>query len=163
MFPPGGQMSSPQECHLKHHPVPTKRAVFPAAMAILQGACAGEKAAAKDDAGLAGPAVSAAVAPVVERTVPLFKGLAARTDRGDSVDIRARVRALLRTQDSSEGTMIEAAEARIRPTAMHHASGRSAEMAPTSNPSDWRSQGGARFPCIEIRIVPLLKATHAGD
>jgi len=150
MFPPGGQMSSPQECHLKHHPVPTNRAVFPAAMAILQGGCAGEKAAAKkDDAGLAGPAVSAAVAPVVERTVPLFKGLAAR--------------GLLRTQDLSEGTMIEAGKARIPSTAMHHASGRSAEMAPTSNPSDWRSQGGARFPCIEIRIVPLLKATHAGD
>src|SRR5215469_18240284 len=47
--PTGGQMSSPQECHLKHHPVPTKRAVFPAAMAIPQGACASEKAAAKDD------------------------------------------------------------------------------------------------------------------
>jgi hypothetical protein len=105
MFPPGGQMSSAQECHLKHHPVPTKRAVFPAAMAILQGACAGEKAAAKkDDAGLAGPAVSAVVAPVVERTVPLFKVLAASTDRGDSLVIRARVKALLRTQDSSEGT-----------------------------------------------------------
>ena len=109
MFPPGGQMSSPQECHLKHHPVSKKRAVFPAAMAILQGACAGEKAAAKDDAGLAGPAVSAAVAPVVERTVPLFKGLAAR--------------GLLRTQDLSEGTMIEAGKARIPSTAMHHASG----------------------------------------
>jgi len=109
MFPPGGQMSSPQECHLKHHPVPTKRAVFPAAMAILQGACAGEKAAAKDDAGLAGPAVSAAVAPVVERTVPLFKGLAAR--------------GLLRTQDLSEGTMIEAGKARIPSTSMYHASG----------------------------------------
>lgn len=58
---------------MKHHPVPTKRTVFPAAMAILQGDCAGEKAAAKDDAGLAGPAVSAVVAPVVERTIPLFK------------------------------------------------------------------------------------------
>ena len=150
MFPPGGQMSSPQECHLKHHPVPMKRAVSPAAMAILRVACAGEEAAAKkDDAGLDRPTVSAVVAPVVERTVPLFKGLAAR--------------GLLRTQDLSEGTMIEAGKARIPSTAMHHASGRSAEMAPTSNPSDWRSQGGARFPCIEIRIVPLLKATHAGD
>ena len=89
MFPPGGQMSSPQECHLKH-PVQMKRAVFPAAMAILQGACAGEKAAAKDDAGLAGPAVSAVFAPVVERTVPLFSGLGASTDRADSLDIRAR-------------------------------------------------------------------------
>lgn len=104
------------------HPVQMKRAVLPAAMAILQVACAGEKAAAKD-AGLAGPAVSAVVAPVVERTVPLFKGLAASTDRGGSLDIRARVRESLRTQDSSEGTMIEAGGARIRPTAMHHASG----------------------------------------
>ena len=123
MFPPGGQMSSPQECHLKHHPVPTKRAVFPAAMAILQGARAGEKPTAKDDEGLAGPAVSAVVAPVVERTVPLFKGLAASNDRGDSLDMRARVRELLRAQDSSEGTRIEAGEARIPSTAMHHASG----------------------------------------
>lgn len=153
MFPPGGQMSSPQECHLKHHPVPTKRAVFPAAMAILQGACAGEKAAAKDDAGLAGPAVSAAVAPVVERTVPLFKGLAASTDRGDSLVVRARVKALLRTQDSSEGTMIDAGKARIPSTAMHHASGGRPKWRQTPSPSDWRSQGGARFPCIEIRIV----------
>ena len=149
MFPPGGQMSSPQECHLKHHPVPTKRAVFPAAMAILQGACAGEKAAAKDDTGLAGPAVPAVAAPVVERTVPLFKGLAAR--------------GLLRTQDLSEGTMIEAGKARIPSTAMHHASGGRPKWRQTPSPSDWRSQGGARFPCIKIRIVPLLKATHVGD
>ena len=117
-------MSSPQECHLKHHPLPTKRAVFPAAMVILQGGCAGEKAAAKkDDAGLDRPPVSAVVAPVVERTVRLLKGLAASTDRGDSPDIRARVRALLRTQDLSKGTIIESGEARIRPIAVHPASG----------------------------------------
>jgi hypothetical protein len=105
------------------HPVQMKRAVFPTAMAILRAGCAGEKAAPKDDAGLTGPAVSAVVAPVVQRTVPLFKGLAASTDRGDSPDIRARVRALLRTQDLSEGTMIESGEARIRPIAVHPASG----------------------------------------
>lgn len=103
------------------HPVQMKRAVFPAA-AILQLGSAGEKAAAKkDDAGLAGPAVSAVAAPVVQRTVPLFNGLAASTDQGDSPDIR--LRALLRTQDSSESTMIEAGEAGIRPIRVHLASG----------------------------------------
>ena len=97
MFSPaGGQMSPPQECHLKH-PVQMKGAVFPAA-AILQVACAGEKAAGKEDTGLAGPAVSAVVAPAVQRTVPLFSGPAASTEAGHSLDIRARVRALLRTQ-----------------------------------------------------------------
>jgi len=95
--------------------------VFGAAMAILQVAGADEKA--EDGAAPAGPAVSAVVAPVVQRTVPLFKGLAASTDRGDSLGIRARVRALLRTQDWSEGAIIEAGKARIRPTAMHHAFG----------------------------------------
>lgn len=114
-------MSSPQGCHLKH-PVQMKRAVSPAAV-ILQVACAGETAAATEDTGLAGPAVSAAVTPLVQRTVPLFNGLAASTDRGDSLDIRARQRALPRTQDSSENTMIEAGEARSRPTAVHHRSG----------------------------------------
>lgn len=95
MFPPGAD-EPPQECHLKH-PAQMKGAVFPAA-AILQVACAGEKAAAKEDTGLAGPAVSAAGAPMVQRTVPLFNGLPASIDRGDSLDIRARQRALRRTQ-----------------------------------------------------------------
>ena len=121
MFP-RGQMSPSQECHLRH-PVQMKRAVFLAAMAIFLVASAGQKAAANDDAGLGGPAVSVVVAPVVQRTVALFGGLAANTDRGHSLNIRARVTALLRTQDSSEGTMIKAGEARVRSTAMHHASG----------------------------------------
>ena len=98
------------------------RAVFLAAIAILLVASAGQNPAAKDDAGLARPAVSAGVAPVVQRTVPLFSSLAASTDRGHSLDIRARQRALLRTQDLSEGTMVKAGEARVQPTAMHHAS-----------------------------------------
>ena len=79
-----------------------KRAVFMAFMVILLAAWAGQKAAANDEAGRGGPAVSAVVAPVVQRTVPLFSGLAASIDRGHSLDIRTPVTALLRTQDSSE-------------------------------------------------------------
>ena len=160
MLPPGAD-EPPQECHLKH-PAQVKGAVFPAA-AILQVACAGEKAAAKEDTGLAGPAVSAAGAPMVQRTVPLFNGLPASIDRGDLLDIRARQRALLRTRFEREHQMIEAGEARIRPTAVHHRSGGRLKWRQPQVPGDWRSQGGARFPCIEIRIVPLLKATQLGD
>jgi hypothetical protein len=83
-------MFPPQECHLKH-PVPMKGAVFPAAIAILLAAFAGQKAAANDDSGLGGQAVSAVLAPVVHGTVPFFSGLAASTDPGHSPDIRARV------------------------------------------------------------------------
>ncbi len=50
------------------------------------------------------------VAPVVQKSVPLFTELTARTDATDSVDIRARVKAFLKKQSYAEGTMVKAGQ-----------------------------------------------------
>jgi len=64
------------------------------------------KAAGPSDA----PAVSVVVATVVQKTVPLFTELTARTDATDTVDIRARVKAYLKAQSYAEGTMVKAGQ-----------------------------------------------------
>ena len=64
------------------------------------------KAAGPSDA----PAVSVVVAPVVQKTVPLFTELTARTDATDTVDVRARVKAFLQTQSYAEGSMVRAGQ-----------------------------------------------------
>jgi membrane fusion protein (multidrug efflux system) len=69
--------------------------------------CGGEKQAADRDTALAATAVSVVVAPVVQKTVPLFTELTARTDATDTVDVRARVKAFLLSQDYVEGTMVK--------------------------------------------------------
>ena len=56
------------------------------------------------------PAVSVVVTPVVQKTVPLFTELTARTDATDTVEIRARVKAFLQTQSYTEGTMVKAGQ-----------------------------------------------------
>ncbi len=53
------------------------------------------------------PAVAVVVAPVQQKTVPVYSELTARTDANDSVDIRARVKAFLKTQNYQEGTMVQ--------------------------------------------------------
>lgn len=53
------------------------------------------------------PLVSVVVAPVQQKTVPVYSELTARTDASDSVDIRARVKAFLKTQNYQEGTMVK--------------------------------------------------------
>jgi membrane fusion protein (multidrug efflux system) len=78
-----------------------------AALAIVLAGC-GEKKEATVAA--AGPTVSVVVAPVVQKSVPIFTELTARTDASDSVDIRARVKAFLKTQDYMEGTMVKAGQ-----------------------------------------------------
>ena len=87
------------------------RAFFPpsiafAAAACLLPGCGNEKTAATNPASPAGPPVSVVVAPVVQKTVPIYTELTARTDATASVDIRARVKAFLLTQDYTEGTMV---------------------------------------------------------
>jgi membrane fusion protein, multidrug efflux system len=67
----------------------------------------GEKKEAKDAKGAAGPAVSVVVAEVQQKSVPIYVELTARADASDSVDIRARVKAFLKTQDYQEGTMVK--------------------------------------------------------
>jgi membrane fusion protein, multidrug efflux system len=87
---------------------PTRMATCLPAIAILLAGCAGEKKAV--NAASPPPAVSVVVAPVVQRTVPLYTELTARTDATDSVDIRARVKAFLKTQNYAEGTMVKAGQ-----------------------------------------------------
>jgi membrane fusion protein, multidrug efflux system len=94
-----------------HRPArPLGFAVFLAAVAFLPG-CGGGKTEAKSaSAQAAPPAASVVVAPVVQKTVPIFSELTARTDASDSVDIRARVKAFLLKQSYEEGKMVQAGQ-----------------------------------------------------
>jgi membrane fusion protein, multidrug efflux system len=89
---------------------PLNIAVFTAVAATLLTGCSSEKATGKGEADRAAPAVSVVVAPVVRKTVPLTTELTARTDATNSVDIRARVKAFLLTQNYTEGTMVRAGQ-----------------------------------------------------
>src|SRR4051794_32051069 len=85
-------------------------ALLLASAAMLLTNCGGDKHAASSDTALAATAVSVVVAPVVQKTVPLFTELTARTDATDTVDIRARVKAFLLTQNYPEGSMVQAGQ-----------------------------------------------------
>src|SRR5689334_2732794 len=89
---------------------PLNFAVFTAAAAILLTGCSSEKASGKGEADRSAPAVSVVVASVVQKTVPLTTELTARTDATNSVDIRARVKSFLLTQNYTEGTMVKAGQ-----------------------------------------------------
>jgi len=82
-----------------------------ATLSILWIRCGKEKKEAKDHAVAPGPAVSVVVTPVVQKTVPLYTELTARTDATNSVDIRARVKAYLKSQNYTEGTAVRAGQA----------------------------------------------------
>ena len=84
-------------------------AVFFAAAVFLPG-CGGGKTEAKSAPGQGAPVASVVVAPVVQKTVPIFSELTARTDASDSVDIRARVKAFLLKQSYEEGKMVQAGQ-----------------------------------------------------
>ena len=100
-------MSTALESKYKRPPGSLKIGAFVAATAILFTGCKGEKTEAKGDADRSTPGVSVVVAPVVQKTVPLTTELTARTDATDSVEIRARVKAFLQTQNYQEGTMVK--------------------------------------------------------
>jgi membrane fusion protein (multidrug efflux system) len=101
-------MSPTSQCHPERPARPNKTVVFLAAAAILLAGCGGEKKEeSKGAAGPAGPAVAVVVAPVVQKTVPIYSELTARTDASDSVEIRARVKAFLQSQGYTEGTMVK--------------------------------------------------------
>jgi membrane fusion protein, multidrug efflux system len=87
---------------------PTRMASYLSAIAILLTSCGTEKKAVT--AASQPPAASVVVARVSQRTVPLYTELTARTDATDSVDIRARVKAFLKTQNYAEGTMVKAGQ-----------------------------------------------------
>jgi membrane fusion protein (multidrug efflux system) len=76
----------------------------------LLASCGGEKEDVHAKAGAAGPAISVVVAPVIQKSVPIFTELTARIDATDSVDIRARVKAFLLTQSYDEGKMVKAGQ-----------------------------------------------------
>jgi len=88
-----------------------KIAAFAAAIALL-ASCGDDKNGvnANAKAGSAGPGVSVVVAPVVQKTVPIFTELTARIDATDSVDIRARVKSYLLKQSYDEGKMVKAGQ-----------------------------------------------------
>src|SRR5215831_17977064 len=81
-----------------------------AAIGALSLHCGKEKKEAQEQSEAAGPPVSVVVTPVVQKTVPLYTELTGRTDATNSVDIRARVKAFLKTQDYTEGTMVKAGQ-----------------------------------------------------
>jgi membrane fusion protein (multidrug efflux system) len=81
-----------------------------AAAAMLSVQCGKEKKETQDHAEASGPPVSVVVTPVVQKTVPLYTELTGRTDATNSVDIRARIKAFLKSQDYTEGTMVKAGQ-----------------------------------------------------
>ena len=89
---------------------PSVIAACVAATTILLSSCGGEKKKESSAPGAAGSVVSVVVAPVVQKTVPIYTELTARTDATDSVDIRARVKAYLLSQSYAEGTMVKAGQ-----------------------------------------------------
>jgi membrane fusion protein (multidrug efflux system) len=97
-------LESERQC-LKRPPAVTALA---ATLAVLLVSCGGEKKLVEAAGGP--PPVSVVVATVVQKTVPLYIELTARTDATDSVDIRARVKAFLQAQNYAEGTMVKAGQ-----------------------------------------------------
>jgi len=78
--------------------------------AILLTGCVDEKNPVKAAGPTDAPAVSVVVAPVIQKTVPLLTELTARTDATDTVEIRARVKSFLQTQNYTEGSMVKAGQ-----------------------------------------------------
>jgi membrane fusion protein (multidrug efflux system) len=87
-----------------------KIAILVAGVAILLSSCGSDKKEVNAASAAAAPAVSVVVAPVVQKTVPVYTELTARTDATSSVDIRARVKAFLLTQNYEEGTLVKAGQ-----------------------------------------------------
>ena len=102
-------MSSIPLCQFGWSRKPKKTVLALAAIAIGMAGCGGEKKGAegKGAAGESGPVASVVVARVVQKTVPIYTELTARTDANDSVDIRARVKAFLEKQTYEEGKMVK--------------------------------------------------------
>ncbi len=102
-------MSALAECGWKRRFTRLRIGGCVTAMGLL-ASCGGEKDGVHAKAGPAGPPVSVVVAPVVQKTVPIFTELTARIDATDSVDIRARVKAFLLKQSYDEGKMVKAGQ-----------------------------------------------------
>jgi membrane fusion protein (multidrug efflux system) len=103
-------MNSPTAFHWKQPTLSATMVACLGATAILLASCGNDQGQAKATAESSQPAVSVVVAPVVQKTVPLFTELTARTDATESVDVRARVKAFLETQSYAEGAMVKAGQ-----------------------------------------------------
>jgi len=106
----GSSLDCQLDCHMKRPARSVKLATLVAVTAILLTSCKSQKAESKGAADRGAPTVSVLVARVVQKTVPVFTELTARTDATDSVDIRARVKAFLQTQSYAEGAMVKAGQ-----------------------------------------------------
>ena len=73
-------MSSPTECHWKRPKWSRTIAACSTAAAMLLASCGGEQKCQSSRPHQTRPSVSVVVAPVVQKTVPLFTELTARTD-----------------------------------------------------------------------------------
>jgi membrane fusion protein (multidrug efflux system) len=85
-------------------------AALAAAVLALSTGCGSEKTQSTGSANRTEEPVSVVVAPVAQKTVPIYSEMTARTDASDSIDIRARVKAFLKTQNYTEGTMVRAGQ-----------------------------------------------------
>ena len=99
-------MSASSGCRSRRSKRLQLAAALGAALGVFLAGCGGEKTSVQASSG--SPDVSVVVKPVLQKTVPIFTELTARTDATASVDIRARVKAFLKTQNYSEGTMVKA-------------------------------------------------------
>ncbi len=78
-------------------------------LAGLLAGCGSEKKVAEKK-GAEGPAVAVVVAPVEQKTVPIYEEFTGRTDAIETVEIRARVAAFLEQQHFQEGTPVKAGQ-----------------------------------------------------
>ena len=83
-------MSASVKIERKRRKKPPIVGALGAIVAMVFASC-GEKKGVEASSGP--PPVSVVVAPVIQKTVPIFTEMTARTDATDSVDIRARVKA----------------------------------------------------------------------
>src|SRR5689334_12528493 len=105
-----GRMTSSFEWHSPWPKRLCTTAAVAGAAAILLAGCGSDKKEGKVAAASAEPAVSVVVTRVVQKSVPIFTELTARTDATDSVDIRARVKAFLQAQSYAEGGIVKAGQ-----------------------------------------------------
>jgi membrane fusion protein (multidrug efflux system) len=76
-------------------------------LVLASSACQKDKEAGKGQAGPAPPPPTVVVAEVVQRTVPIYSEFVGRTEAQDTVEIRARVQAVLAAQHFTEGTIVK--------------------------------------------------------
>jgi membrane fusion protein (multidrug efflux system) len=103
-------MGSAFDCYWKQPARQIRLGTMVAVTAVFLTSCSSEKVESKGAADRGAPGVSVLVTRVVQKTVPLFTELTARTDATDSVEIRARVKSFLQAQSYAEGTMVKAGQ-----------------------------------------------------